>query len=238
NMHKTLKKVTGKLQKIAIRDAVNQIIQFAGELNRYTQDGVKKDVFNECKEKLTLMLHPIAPHMTEEVWEILGKKGFLSLAKWPSYNKKMLTAENDFKWNLMNNTLESINHIKSIIKKDDFEKIVIIVADQWKFDLNKILIPLVESNKNQGAVIKEIMKNSEFKQYGKFISQIVGKALKNIGKFPKITLSADDEFSFFSDIKPIIEKKYNCEVDIQLEKDSKEQKANQAYPGRPAIVVY
>ncbi|MGQ4875299.1 MAG: leucine--tRNA ligase [Promethearchaeia archaeon] len=238
NMHKTLKIVTEKLQQIAIRDAVNQIIQFTGELNRYTQDGVKKDIFNECREKLTLMLHPIAPHITEEVWEILGKKGFLSLAKWPSYNEKMLTAENDFKWNLMNNTLESINHIKSIIKKDNFEKIVIIVADQWKFDLNKILIPLVESNKNQGAVIKEIMKNSEFKKYGKFISQIVGKALKNIGKFPRITLSAEDEFAFYSDIKPIIEKKYACEVNIQLEKDSKEQKANQAYPGRPAIVVY
>ena len=38
------------------------------------------------KENLTILiklLSPFAPHLCEEIWEILGGEGFLSLAEWP-----------------------------------------------------------------------------------------------------------------------------------------------------------
>ncbi|MHA1146901.1 MAG: leucine--tRNA ligase [Promethearchaeota archaeon] len=237
NLHKTIKKTSESLEKIAIRDAVNQIIQFTSELAKYKQEGVKEEVFNECKEKITLLLHPIAPHMTEEIWEKMKNKGYLSLASWPDYDESFLTEENHFKWKMMNNIFESINNIKSIIKRDKLEEIKIIIADQWKYDFNAILIPLVSEQKNHGEIMKEIMRNAAFKPHGKFIGQTITRVLKNIGKFPNITLSANDELAFFTDIKSIIEKKYNSKVRIILEKKSKEQKASQAYPGRPAIVI-
>jgi leucyl-tRNA synthetase len=36
---------------------------------------------------LITLLNPVAPHMTEELWEIYGGKGFLSVAKWPEYDE-------------------------------------------------------------------------------------------------------------------------------------------------------
>lgn len=237
NLHKTIKKASESLERIAIRDAVNQIIQFTAELTKYKLEGVKKEIYEECKENLTLMLHPIAPHITEELWELMKKKGYLSLAAWPEYDESLLTEENDFKWKMMNNIFESINNIKTIIKKENLEEITLYIADQWKYDFNAKLIPLVLELKNQGEIMKEIMKTTAFKPHGKFIGQTIAKVIKNIGKFPKITLSADDEFAFFNDIKSILKKKYNCKVNVLLEKDTKEQKASQAYPGRPAIVI-
>ena len=73
--------------------------------------------------------------------------------------------------------------------------------------------------------------------YGKFISENVSKILKNVGKYLKFTLPSKEEFLFFNEIRPVIEKKFHSEVQIILEKDSKEQKAAQALPGKPAIVI-
>jgi len=82
------------------------------------------------------------------------------------------------------------------------------------------------------------MKESELKPHGKAIGKNVGKILKNVGKFSKITLSPSEELSFFEDIKPIIEKKFSCPVNITFEKDLKElKKAAQSLPGRPALII-
>ena len=96
---------------------------------------------------------------------------------------------------------------------------------------------LVAMTRNQGEIMKEIMQDDTLKPYSKFISQTVGKILKNIGKYSKFSIPPDDEYQFFIDIKPIIQKKFGCEVIIILEKDSKEEKAIQALPGRPAIIL-
>ena len=237
NLNKTIKLVTESLEKIAIRDAVNLIIQFVSDLSKYKNEGVIKQIFEECKEKLTVMLHPIAPHITEEIWEFMSKEGYLSLASWCYYDKKLLTAENDFKWKLMNNIFDDINNIKLVMKKEKLDKISIIIADDWKFKFYRILMSLLDKTRNQGEIMKKVMKESDLKPHGKSISQIMAKILKNVGKFSKLSLSSEEEFQFFLEIKPILDKKYQCDIDVAAEKDSKEKKAAQALPGRPAISI-
>ncbi|MFX0043229.1 MAG: leucine--tRNA ligase, partial [Candidatus Hodarchaeota archaeon] len=121
NLNRTIRLVTNNFEKISIRDAVNNIIQFSSEFNRYKNEDVVEEVFEECKEKLLLLLHPIIPHITEEIWEKIGKKGFISLASWPSYNKDLLTLENDFKWKLINNILDDISKIKTVLRKEELD---------------------------------------------------------------------------------------------------------------------
>jgi leucyl-tRNA synthetase len=237
HLNKTIKSVSEALDKIAIRDAVNYIIQFSSDLNKYKNEGIIEEIYKECREKITLMLHPIAPHMTEEIWEIIGKKGYISLASWPSYEEKLLTTENDFKWKLMDNIINDINSIKLVMKKDKFKNISIIIADEWKFKFYSSLIRLLEKTRNQGEIMKEIMQDSTLKPHGKYISQTVSKILKNVRKLSKFSLSPTEELSFFNDIKSIIERKYNCAVEIIVEKESEEKKAAQALPGKPAIII-
>ena len=85
--------------------------------------------------------------------------------------------------------------------------------------------------------MKELMKNENLKVHSKFISQIITKILKNIGKYSKQFIDITEEIQFFNDVKPIIEKKFNCEVDIVVEKDSNIRKSSQSLPGRPAIII-
>jgi len=196
-----------------------------------------KGIFEESREKLTLLLHPIAPHMTEEIWEIIGNKGYVSLAAWPSYDEKLLTSENDFKWKLMNNIIEDINNIKLVMKQEKLDNISIIIADEWKFKFYNILMSLIDETRNQGEILKKIMKESDLKPHGKSIGQITAKILKNVGKYSKISLSSEEESQFFQEIKPILNKKYQCDIEVLNEKETKEKKASQALPGRPAIII-
>jgi uncharacterized coiled-coil DUF342 family protein len=86
--------------------------------------------------------------------------------------------------------------------------------------------------------MKKIIKESDLKSHGKRISKITAKILKNVGKYSKISLSPADEFQFFQDIKPILKNKYQCNIEIMKENNSKEEKASQALPGRPAIIIF
>ncbi|MFX0002504.1 MAG: leucine--tRNA ligase [Candidatus Hodarchaeota archaeon] len=237
-LNNTIKEFTENIDKLAIRNAVNNIVQFTSELNKYKNEGVKKEIFEECREKLILLLHPIAPHMTEEIWEIIGNKNYVSLTPWPPYDNKLITKEYDHKWNLMNNIIDDINKIKIAMKIDSLNKISIIIADEWKLKFYNRLMTLLENTKNQGEIMKILMQDSELKIYGKFIGQNVIKILKNVGKYPKFTISPMEEYQFFNEIKPIIEKKFSSKVEIKLEKDSNEQKAIFALPSKPAIVIF
>jgi len=237
HLNKAIKNVTESLESISIREAVNTIIQLSSDLNKYKKEGVIPQVFDECREKLILLLHPIAPHLTEEIGEIIEKKGYISLASWPKYEDNLLTEENEFKWKLMNNVIDDINAIKQLMNKDELENIKLIISAEWKYAFYSTLITLIETSRNQGEIIKEIMKDNTMKPHGKFINQIVSKVLKNVGKFSKITLTKNDETNFFNDITSIIEKKFQAPVEIINEENSKESKASQALPGRPAIII-
>jgi hypothetical protein len=81
------------------------------------------------------------------------------------------------------------------------------------------------------------MQNANFKKRSKLISNFVGKILKNVGKYPKYTLSSIEEFEFFKEITPVIEKKFGSKVEVIFENESKEQKASQSLPGKPAILI-
>jgi hypothetical protein len=123
------------------------------------------------------------------------------------------------------------------LKKENLNSISLIIADNWKLKFYNHLMIILEETINQGEIMKKLMKNNDFKKYGSKISMFVNRILRNIGKYPKFTISSDEEFQFFNEIKSIIESKHNCKVDIIFEKDSDQQKANQALPGKPAIVI-
>ncbi|MBY8981786.1 MAG: leucine--tRNA ligase [Candidatus Lokiarchaeota archaeon] len=237
NLNKTIKHVTECLDDLAIRDAINYIIQFIPPLTKYKEEGAIKEIFEECREKLTLLFNPIVPHLTEEIWEVIGKEKYLSLNSWPTFNQTLLTFDNEFKWNLFKKTIDDINSIRVATKTNDIKKITVIIADEWKFDFYSNLISLIEETKNQGEIMKKIMKNDSLKAHSKFINQTTAKILKNIGKYPKQIIGVIDELNLFIEIIPIIKKRFKCEVEVLVEKESNLKKAYQSLPGRPALVI-
>ncbi len=80
-MHKTIKKVGEDFERMKFNTAIATMMSL---LNDITKKGsITK---GEYKTFITL-LNPVAPHMTEELWEMLGGEGLLSLEKWPEYDE-------------------------------------------------------------------------------------------------------------------------------------------------------
>ena len=80
-MHKAIKKVGDDFERMKFNTAIATLMSL---LNDITKKGsVTK---GEYKTFITL-LNPVAPHMTEELWQILGGDGLLSLAPWPTYDE-------------------------------------------------------------------------------------------------------------------------------------------------------
>ncbi len=81
NVHKTIKKVSEDYERMKFNTGIAALMSLVNDF--YKKGAVTKGEF------LTLitLLNPVAPHMTEELWEKYGKGGFLSLAPWPDYDE-------------------------------------------------------------------------------------------------------------------------------------------------------
>lgn len=86
--HFTLKKVTDDYEKMNFNTAISQMMIFIN--NTY-----KEDIFPlEYAEGFLKLLNPIAPHITEELWNILGHNNTIAYEKWPEYDEsKTITNE-------------------------------------------------------------------------------------------------------------------------------------------------
>ncbi|GGB47713.1 leucine--tRNA ligase [Fictibacillus barbaricus] len=82
--HLTVKKVTEDYEGLRFNTAISQLMVFVNEANK--QDSLPKDLI----EGFVKMLSPIAPHICEELWEMLGGKGSITYASWPVWDEAQL----------------------------------------------------------------------------------------------------------------------------------------------------
>ena len=83
NIHKTIKKVGDDYEKMKFNTGIAALMSLVNDF--YKAGSITKGEF------LTLitLLNPVAPHMTEELWEKYGNGGFLSISDWPEYDEAM-----------------------------------------------------------------------------------------------------------------------------------------------------
>ena len=85
-IHKTFKKVTFDIDNLKANTAIAAMMTLVNEM---TQKGCNKA---ELKT-LTILLNPFAPHVTEEMWQVMNYGGMVNEAKWPEYDDEK-TKEN------------------------------------------------------------------------------------------------------------------------------------------------
>ncbi len=84
-LHTAIKKVTEDLETMSFNTAISQMMIFINEFA-----GENKPLPREAAEKYVLMLAPFAPHLGEELWEVLGHCKTLAYENWPVWEEKFL----------------------------------------------------------------------------------------------------------------------------------------------------
>ena len=87
-MHQTIKKVTEDLERFHLNTVVSALMEYANQLTAYNQQ-----LSTEHLETLLLLLAPIVPHLSEELWQKLGHKESIFKEKWPKYKEELAKAE-------------------------------------------------------------------------------------------------------------------------------------------------
>ena len=81
-MHQTIKKVSGDFETLKYNTAIAAMMSLINEFYK-----VNKITKAEFKTFLTL-LNPVAPHITEELWQIAGFDGRIYKTTWPEFDEE------------------------------------------------------------------------------------------------------------------------------------------------------
>ncbi|MCD8333691.1 MAG: leucine--tRNA ligase, partial [Clostridiales bacterium] len=80
-MHQTIKKVSDDFENLKYNTAIAAMMALINDF--YTKGSVTKD---ELKT-LVVLLNPVAPHITEEIWSRIGGEGRVYQQSWPEYDE-------------------------------------------------------------------------------------------------------------------------------------------------------
>ena len=82
--NQTVKKVTLDYDSLNINTAISQMMIFINAV-------YKESVFPlEYAKNFLKLINPIIPHVTEELWSLLGEKDTIAYEKWPSYDENKI----------------------------------------------------------------------------------------------------------------------------------------------------
>ena len=95
-LHKTIRKVTADMEGFRFNTAVAALMELQNELLALWAEGRDAWTPAQWREALTTftaLLGPAAPHIADEVWELLGCPGSVIDAPWPSWDEALAADE-------------------------------------------------------------------------------------------------------------------------------------------------
>ncbi|HII59587.1 TPA: leucine--tRNA ligase [Methanocaldococcus jannaschii] len=226
-LYKAVKQYDEYMENFELRKAGILLYQLLDDLKWYRRRGGNNiRVLEEFLEVIIKLMMPFTPHLCEEMWEILGKEGFVSLAKFPEVKEEFINDEIEKGEEYLKAVMEDIKEIINVAKVQP-KRIYLYTADDWKYEILKII------KENEGKTIKElmpiIMKNPEFRKYGKEIPKLVNQLIK-------LNAEIINEVEVLENAKEFLKKEVGVE-DIIINGEDKANKKRVAIPFKPAIYL-
>ncbi|MEZ6114978.1 MAG: leucine--tRNA ligase [Pirellulaceae bacterium] len=82
-LHRTIKAVTRDMESLGFNTAISRLMEF---VNFFTKQSERP---RSCMEPFVLLLSPMAPHLAEELWQLLGHDTTLAYEPWPEFDEAM-----------------------------------------------------------------------------------------------------------------------------------------------------
>ena len=115
--HQTVKKVTEDYETLNFNTAISQMMIFINAV-------YKEDVFpRKYAMDFIKLLNPIAPHMTEEIWSLMGHDNTIAYEEWPKYDIEKTKEDTFFMVVQVNGKVRGKIEVAADTSKEEMEKL-------------------------------------------------------------------------------------------------------------------
>ncbi len=249
-LQQKIKTITENMEALKTRTAMEHaLFEVWNDFRWYVRrkENFDSEVLKQALDSWTRLLAPFAPYLCEELYSQLGHQDFVSVADWPEYDENKVDIQAEEAENLVKNVLEDTANILKATKMTP-KQIYFYCAAPWKWKTYLTAIKKSTSEKIViGALMKELMTDSELKPFAKKLAKFVQGLSQEINRMPEDIkqkqLQADtlNETELLKNAKPFFEKEFNVKLHIYTEGnkniDDPQQKARFAKPYRPAIYI-
>jgi leucyl-tRNA synthetase len=235
-INKCIRDMTKNMENVKFKSAVQ--IGFL-DLQRYlrwylnrTNNKPNKKLITKFIEIQTKLLSPMIPHICEEIWEKINKKSFVSKEPWPKSDDKKIDPKMEEQENLVQNTISDINELLKLVKIKP-KKVTLFIAPKWKYDLfKKLSKEKTEDNKKFIQIAKDSCPPKNTPEALKIAQAAMKRNLKL-----NIIINDKQEHTTLEQAIEYLEKQFNLKFIVTPAEKSQDQKANNALPGKPAILL-
>ena len=145
--HFTVKKVTNDYETMNFNTAISQMMIFVNAVS-------KEEILpREYAEGFLKLLNPIAPHITEELWNILGHDNTISYEPWPTYDESK-TIDDEIELPVQVNGKLKTTVVISLDEDESSIKEKVHSALEGKLDGKSIVKEIYVKNKIYNVVVK------------------------------------------------------------------------------------
>jgi len=245
-----IRKVTENLEVMKTRTAIeNAFYEVWNDFRWYMRRKEKpnSEALNEALETWIRLLAPFTPHVCEEIWQKMKRKGFVSLAEWPTYDGNKVSIKAEETENLIGKVLGGTSNILQATKIQP-NRICYYSAAPWKWRVYmKALDKSMQGKVVVSDLMKEFMSDSELKKIANEVAKFTNAIASEInemskdGKQRQLQAQIIDEYQALKEAEDFFQKEFNAKISVYREEDPKrydpKKKASFARPYRPAIFI-
>ncbi len=250
---------TDAMENLEVRDAIQEAfygidrdvqwyLRRIGDVNLSSTHSPKtSETLRAVLDVWIKLLAPFVPHLCEEIWSKLGKKGYVSTSEWAHVDTSKIDREAELCEGLIESTLEDTKSILKAIKIQP-ERICCYVAAEWKWVAYLRILESIRAGETEaGKIIRTALSDPALKARGKEAVSYIRKTIQEAKRLdsellePRAASGRIGEVDVLRSAKTLIEKEFGARVEVYSEDDPHKYDPNSrsghASPFRPAIYV-
>ena len=181
------------------------------------------------------LLAPIIPFMTNELHEqLVGEP--VEDAAWPEPDPAVESEQVELEERLIESVHEDVRDIVSVTGTDP-QAIQLFLADDWK---HQVFETVLETGPDQGAAMGQVMENPDLREKGEAVNDLVGELIETVRELSdaeRSIMAEIDERALYEEAADFLEAEFDATVTVVPEAEADAEKAGQAEPFRPAILL-
>jgi len=152
-INQTIKEITDNIEGMQYNIAIIKLRQLTDFLSE------EKEISKKDLEKVIKLISPFCPYVTEELWEKLGNKSFISLEKWPEFDEGKINWKLEEQEKAVENLASDINNILKIVGA---KKKVFIYTIPKEKEIYENATDLIKKKTNLDAIVYSVSDKEKY----------------------------------------------------------------------------